>query len=178
MTTNRDETVNAAVRAMGDDRVIASVRAARDAYAAAHGHDVGAIFKDIRAAQEAAGRAYFRHVEPLAEAIAPITTQLSAVFQQLAVSLGPVNEGLRKLAEASAPYLAKWSELAPRLAEWSRTVDALNEVGWLPYHTHPSTMLPNAETTSTSSTGVSPNTTACGGVKSATTWSPALGTIT
>ena len=149
MTTNREDTVNAAVpaipdagiidavRAMGDDRVIASVRAAREAYAALHDHDIAAIFKDIRAAQKAAGRAYFRHVEPLAKAMTPITIQLSEVFQQLAVSLGPVNEGLKKLAEASAPYLAKWSELAPRLAEWSRTVDALNDVGWLPCHTAP-----------------------------------------
>lgn len=137
METNRDDRIVAAVRAVGDDRVIAAVRAARDAYAAMHGHDIAAIFEDVRALQETSGRAYVRYVEPLAEAIAPIATQLSAVFQQLAVSLGPVNEGLRKLAEASAPYLAKWSELAPRLAEWSRTVDALNEVGWLPYHTAP-----------------------------------------
>ena len=137
METNRDDRINAAVRAVGDDQVIAAVRAARDAYAAMHGHDLAAIFEDVRALQETSGRAYVRYVEPLAEAIAPIATQLSAVFQQLAVSLGPVNEGLRKLAEASAPYLAKWSELAPRLAEWSRTVDALNEVGWLPYHTAP-----------------------------------------
>ena len=49
-----------------DDRVIASVRAARDAYAALHGYDVGAIFEDIRALQEASGRTYIRHVEPLA----------------------------------------------------------------------------------------------------------------
>ena len=54
-----------------DDRVIASVRTARDAYAAMHGHDLSAIFKDIRAAQEAAGHAYVRHVEPPAKAIIP-----------------------------------------------------------------------------------------------------------
>ena len=65
MTTNRDKTVTTAagaigdagvidaVRTLGDDRVIASVRAARDAYAALHGHDVAAIFEDVRAAQEA-----------------------------------------------------------------------------------------------------------------------------
>ncbi len=72
MTTNRDETVNAAVqairdagvvdavlairdagvidavRAMGDDQVIVSVRAARNAYAALHDHDIAAIFKSSR----------------------------------------------------------------------------------------------------------------------------------
>ena len=117
--------------------MIAAVRAARDAYAALHGHDVAAIFKDIRAAQEAANRAYDRYVEPLAEAIAPVASQLSTVIQQLAVSLGPLNERLRELSEAWAPYLAKCAELAPRLAEWSRTVDTLNEVGWLPYHSAP-----------------------------------------
>ncbi len=120
-----------------DDHVIAAVRAARDAYATLHGHDVAAIFEDIRAAQEAADRAYVSYVEPLAEAIAPVATQLSAVVQQLAVSLGPFHERLRELSEALAPHLAKWSEFAPRLAAWNRSVDALNEVGWLPYHTAP-----------------------------------------
>ena len=62
METNRDDRINAAVRAAGDDRVIAAVRAARDAYAALHGHDVAAIFEDIRAAQEASGRVYVRVV--------------------------------------------------------------------------------------------------------------------
>ena len=120
-----------------DDRVIATVRAVRDEYAALHGHDIAAIFEDIRAAQEAADRAYVSYVEPLAEAIAPVATQLSAVIQQLAVSLGPVTEHVRELSEALAPHLAEWSELAPRFAAWNRSVDALNEVGWLPYHTAP-----------------------------------------
>ena len=120
-----------------NDQVIAEVREVRDEYAARHDHDVAAIFEDIRAAQEAADRVYVRYVEPLADAIAPVASQLSTVIQQLAVSLGPLNERLRELAEAWGPYLAKWAELAPRLAEWSRTVDALNEVGWLPYHTAP-----------------------------------------
>ena len=62
METNRDARVVAAVRALGDDRVIAGVRAARDAYAAAHGHDIAAIFEDIRALQDASGRAYVREV--------------------------------------------------------------------------------------------------------------------
>ena len=137
METNRDDRINAAVQAAGDDQVIAAVRAARDAYAALHGHDVGAIFEDIRAAQETVDRTYVRYVEPLAEAIASVSSQLSTVIQQLAVSLGPLNERLRELAEAWGSYVAKWAELAPRLAEWSRTVDTLNEVGWLPYHSAP-----------------------------------------
>ncbi|MDE2762759.1 MAG: hypothetical protein OXQ94_15865 [Gemmatimonadota bacterium] len=80
MTTNRDETVNAAVqairdagvvdaaRAIGDDQVIASVRAARNAYAALHDHDIAAIFKDIRAAQGALGRMGVRDSEWLVQA--------------------------------------------------------------------------------------------------------------
>ena len=120
-----------------DDKVIAAVRAVRDEYAALHGHDIAAIFEDIRAAQEAADRAYVRYVEPLADAIAPVATQLSRVIQQLTVSFGPVTEYLRELSEALAPHLAEWSKLAPRLAAWNRSVDALNAVGWLPYHTAP-----------------------------------------
>ena len=137
METNRDDQIEAAVRALEDDRVTAAVRVTRNAYAALHGHDIAAIFEDIRASQEVASRAYVRYVEPLAEALAPVATQLATVAQQLAVSLGPANERLGELAEALAPYLAKWSEFAPRLAAWNRGVDALNEVGWLPYHTAP-----------------------------------------
>jgi hypothetical protein len=117
--------------------VIAAVRAARDAYAAKHGHDIAAIFKDLRATQDAANRAYVRYVVPLAEAAEPVATQLSTVSQQLAASLGPFFDRLRELSDAWAPHLAKWVEVAPRLAEWSRTVDILNEVGWLPYHSAP-----------------------------------------
>ena len=137
METPRNDPVIAAARAARSDVVIAAVREARDAYAALHDHDVAAIFKDIRALQEASGRAYMRYVEPLAEAIEPVATQLSTVIQQLAVSLGPFYERLRELSEAWAPHLDKWAELAPGLAEWSRTVDTLNEVGWLPYHSAP-----------------------------------------
>ncbi len=137
MENPRNDAVIAAVRAGRSDSVIAAVREARDAYAALHGHDITAIFKDLRASQEAASRAYVRNVEPLAEAMESAATQYSTVIQQLAVSLGPFYERLSELSEAWAPYLVKWAELAPRLAEWSRTVDALNEVGWLPYHSAP-----------------------------------------
>ena len=137
MATPRNDSVVAAARTARDDRVIAAVRAARDAYAATHGHDIAAIFEDLRATQDAADRVYVRYVEPLAEAIEPVATQLSTVIQQLAVPLGPVYERLRELSEAWAPHLANWAELAPRLAEWNRTVDTLNEVGWLPYHSAP-----------------------------------------
>lgn len=137
MATPRNDSVVAAAGAARDDRVIAAVRAVRDAYAETHGHDIAAIFEDLRATQDAANRAYVRYVEPLAEAIEPVATQLLTVTQQLAVPLGPVYERLRELSEAWAPHLAKWAGLAPRLVEWSRTVDTLNEVGWLPYHSAP-----------------------------------------
>ena len=100
-----------------DDRVIAAVRAIRDEYAALHGHDITAIFEDIRAAQEAAHRAYVRYVEPLADAIAPAASQLSTVIQQLTVSFGPVTEHLRELSEALAPHLTMGG---PRLIADSR----------------------------------------------------------
>lgn len=129
METNRD-TVNAAVRAMGDDRVIASVRAARDAYAALHGHDVAAIFKDIRAAQEASGRDYVRDFERLAQTATPVATQVTAAVRQMERSLGPVLERLNEWAAAAAPFL---EELHAR----HRIGNALNEVGWLPHHSVP-----------------------------------------
>lgn len=137
MAIPRNDTVVSAARAARDDRVIAAVRAARDAYAAKHGHDIAAIFKDLRTTQDAANRAYVRYVVPLAEAAEPVATRLSTVSQQLAASLGPFFDRLRDLSDAWAPHLAKWAEVAPRLAEWSRTVDILNEVGWLPYHSAP-----------------------------------------
>ena len=133
MEDPRNDAVIATARAAMSDSVIAAVREARDAYAAMHGHDIAAIFKDLRASQEAANRAYVRYVEPMASA----ATDYSTVIQQLAGSLGPVYERLRELSEAWAPHLVKWAELAPGLAEWNRTVDALNEVGWLPYHSAP-----------------------------------------
>ena len=42
------------------DPIIAEVRAIRQAYAARFGYDVDAIFRDIRARQEASGREYIR----------------------------------------------------------------------------------------------------------------------
>lgn len=42
------------------DPIIAEVRAIRQAYAARFDYDVDAIFRDIRARQEASGRAYIR----------------------------------------------------------------------------------------------------------------------
>lgn len=43
------------------DPIIAEVRAVRDEHAARFGYDVEAIFKDIRARQEASGRRYVRY---------------------------------------------------------------------------------------------------------------------
>ncbi len=42
------------------DPIIAEVRAVRQAYAARFDYDVDAIFRDIRARQEASGREYVR----------------------------------------------------------------------------------------------------------------------
>ena len=43
------------------DSIIDEVHAARDEYAARFDHDVEAIFRDIRAIQEASQRDYVRH---------------------------------------------------------------------------------------------------------------------
>ena len=42
------------------DPIIAELRAIREAYAARFNYDVGAMFRDIRARQEASGREYVR----------------------------------------------------------------------------------------------------------------------
>ena len=42
------------------DPIIAELRAVRDEHAARHGYDVEAIFRDIRARQEASERDYVR----------------------------------------------------------------------------------------------------------------------
>ena len=42
------------------DPIIAELRAVREAYAARFDYDVDAMFKDIRARQEASGREYVR----------------------------------------------------------------------------------------------------------------------
>ncbi len=145
METNRDARVIAAVRALGDDRVIAGVRAARDAYAAMQGHDIAAIFGDVRALQETSGRTYVR----LAQAAAPIATQASAAVRQVEGSLGPVLERLNAWTVAAAPILEEFNRLAAMVAETieplqpafkkfherKQTHDALDNVGWLP---HPS----------------------------------------
>lgn len=165
MTTNRDDTVDAAVRAirdagavdavlamrdtgvidavraMGDDQVIASVRTARNAYAALHDHDIAAIFKDIRAAQGALGRMGARDSEWLVQA----ATQASTAVRQMGRSLGPVLEVLNEWSAAAAPVLEEFDRMAaametlqPALKQFherKRIHDALDEVGWLP---HPS----------------------------------------
>ena len=45
-------------------------------------------------------------------------------------SLGPSLQRLKEWSDASAPHLQAFRE-------WNRTVDALIEVGWLPYHSAP-----------------------------------------
>lgn len=119
----------AAIRAARSDPVIAAVREARDAYTALHGHDVAAIFNDIRALQDASGRAYVRYVRPLAEAVTPVVTQLSETLRLLERSLGPSLQRLRDWLDSIEPQLQEFRE-------WN-IVDALNEVGWLPYHSAP-----------------------------------------
>jgi len=142
MTTNRDETVNAAVRAirdagvvdavqairdagvidavraMGDDQVIASVRAARNAYAALHDHDIAAIFKDIRAAQGALGRMGVRDSEWLVQA----ATQASAAVRQMERSLGPVLGILNEWSAAATPVLEEFDRMAAAAAEAMETL--------------------------------------------------------
>ena len=149
METLRNDSVVAAARAVGDDRVIAAVRAARDAYAALHGHDIAAIFKDIRAAREVAGRTCVLDYNRLAQAATPVVTQATAAVRQMEGSLGPVLKRLNEWSAAAAPFLEKWSRMAEAVAEaaeriqpaleWyqerKRTHDALDKVGWLP---HPS----------------------------------------
>ena len=43
------------------DPILSEIRAVRDAHAARCDYDVAAIFRDIRAMQEASGREYVRH---------------------------------------------------------------------------------------------------------------------
>lgn len=149
METNRDARAIAAVRALGDDRVIAGVRAARDAYAAMHGHDIAAIFGDVRTLQETSGRTYVRDFERLAQAATPIATQVSVAVRQMERSLAPALETLNAWSVAAAPILEEFNRLAATVAETiepfqpafkefherKQTHDALDDVGWLP---HPS----------------------------------------
>lgn len=113
-----------------NDPVIAEVQAVRDEYAAGLGYDVAAIFKNIRALQEASDRTYVRYAERLTEAVTPILTPLSEASRQLGCLLGPFLQRLKKWSDANAPHLQAFCER-------NRMVDALNEVGWLPYHSAP-----------------------------------------
>ena len=135
------------MRTLGDDRVIASVRAARDAYAALHGHDVGAIFENIRSAQESSGRVY----ERLVQGTTPLAMQVTEAIRQAERSLGPVLDRLDEWSIAAAPFFEKVNRIAAAAAEamerfrphveaiidWHRIVDTLDAVGWLPYRSVP-----------------------------------------
>ena len=155
METNRDDRVIAAVRALGDDRVIAAVRAAKDAYAAMHGHDIAAIFEDVRGLQATSGRTYVRDFERLAQAATPIATQVSAAVRQMERSLGPVLETLNAWSGAVAPFLEEFERTAEAAAEAMERIrpalkqfherkqahDALNKVGWLPHYSIPNRLV-------------------------------------
>ena len=69
-------------------------------------------------------------VQIAGEALLPVAAQLSEAVQQLERSLGPVLARLKEWSEAAAPRMKAF-------VEWNRTVDALNKVGWLPYHSAP-----------------------------------------
>ena len=64
------------------------------------------------------------------EVLSPVVTQISAALRQIECSLGPVLKRLKEWSDAAAPVLKKF-------LKWSRTVDVLNEIGWLPYHSAP-----------------------------------------
>ena len=64
------------------------------------------------------------------EAVRPVATQLTEALRQLEFSLSPFLSRLKEWSDALAPYLQAF-------AEWNRAVDALNEVGWLPYRSVP-----------------------------------------
>ena len=69
-------------------------------------------------------------IQTVGEALSPIATQLSQAFRQMERSFGPALQRLREWSDTAAPLLRAFGK-------WSRTVDALNEVGWLPYYTVP-----------------------------------------
>ena len=151
MEADRDDRMVAVVRALGEDRVIAAARVLRDASAALQGHDVAAIFEDVRAAQEASGHTYVRDIERLVQAATPVAAQVTAAVRHMEHSLGPVLDRLNEWAAAAAPVLDKWSRLAEAVAEamerfrphveaiidWHRIVDTLDAVDWLPYRSVP-----------------------------------------
>ena len=131
--------------------MIAAVRAAKDAYAAMHGHDIAAIFEDVRALQKTSGRTYVRDFERLAQAATPIATQVSAAVRQMERSLSPVLETLNEWSAAVAPILEEFNRIAAtaseamerlqpslkKFHERKQTQDALNKVGWLPHYSVP-----------------------------------------
>ena len=151
METNRDDRIIAAVRAVGDDRVIAAVRAAKDAYSAMHGHDIAAIFEDVRALQETSGHTYVRDLERLVQAATPVAAQVTAAVRQVEGSLGPALERLNAWSAAAAPFLEEFERTAETAAkameriqpalkqfhERKQAHDALNIVGWLPHYSIP-----------------------------------------
>lgn len=69
-------------------------------------------------------------VQTVGEALSPVVTQLSEACRQVERLLSPVLRRLQEWSAAAAPHLKAFHE-------WNRTVDALNEVGWLPYHSAP-----------------------------------------
>ena len=69
-------------------------------------------------------------VQTIEEAVLPVATQLSEALRHLENSLTLLLGRLKEWSDALAPHLQA-------LAEWNRTVDALTEVGWLPYHSAP-----------------------------------------
>ena len=69
-------------------------------------------------------------VQTLGEALKPIATQLSRAIREMERSFGPVLQRFKEASHTVAPLLRA-------AGEWNKTVDALNEVGWLPYHCAP-----------------------------------------
>ncbi len=158
MKTDREDRGITAVLTTGDDRVITAVRAARDAYAARHGHDIAAIFEDVRAWQETSGRTYVRNlgrlgqdIERLGQAETSTVAQVSAAVRQMERSLRPVLETLNEWSAAAVPVLGKISRIAaaageaieefpPHQKKYFERIhihDVLNGVGWLPHRSVP-----------------------------------------
>ena len=151
METPNIDSVVAAVRAVGDDRVIGAVRAARDAYAALHRHDVTAILKDVRVAQEVSGGVCVRDMERLVQRATPAAAQVAATVRQAQGSPGPALERLNEWSAAVAPFLEEFERIAEAATESMERIqpalkqyderkqvhDALNKVGWLPHYSVP-----------------------------------------
>ena len=69
-------------------------------------------------------------LQTVGEALSAVAQNIAETLQLTARSLGPVLRRLGEWSDAAAPYLREFRE-------WNRTVDALNEVGWLPYRSAP-----------------------------------------